>query len=108
MPFPDYSIANDTANGAVDPSALHAELVAAGPYSATFHGVHTDPDNDLFKLEFADTLPAGEQATVDGVVASHTGDPLPVKPECPVLISPNGTSFEIGVADDGTLTTKKV
>jgi hypothetical protein len=108
MSFPDYSIANDTANGTVDPSALHAELVAAGPYSAKFHGIHTDPDNDLFKLEFADTIPAGEQTTVDGVVAAHTATPLPVKAECPVLISPNGSSFEVVVADDGTLSTKKV
>jgi hypothetical protein len=73
MPFPTYSITNDTANGTVDPTVLHAAIVAAGPYSEEFHGVQEDPGGDEITLEFAGAIPAGEQTTVDGVVAAHNG-----------------------------------
>jgi hypothetical protein len=74
MAFPDYSIANDTANGTVNPSALHAEVIAAGPYTEPFHGIETEPDADLLTVSFADLIPSGEQAIVNGVVAAHQGE----------------------------------
>jgi hypothetical protein len=108
MPFPDYSIANDTANGKVNPSALHAEIVAAGPYSEVFHGVTSDEDGDRLTVNFADAIPSAEETRVDAVVAAHQGLEEKSEPDPIRLCSPDGSTFEIVVDDAGVLSTRKL
>jgi hypothetical protein len=108
MAFPDYSIANDTANGRVTPSALHAEIVAAGPYTEAFYGVTVDEDGDLLTVNFADTLPSAEQTQIDTVVADHQGPEEKSVPDPLCLCSPDGSTFQLDVANDGTLSAKKI
>ncbi|MDX1421512.1 MAG: hypothetical protein R3322_00140 [Kiloniellales bacterium] len=72
MPFPVYDIASETANGRVNLSDLHDEIVAAGPYTPVFEGV-TRSGGDV-TVHFDATPPVPEQVTVTTTVGLHQGD----------------------------------
>lgn len=74
MPFPDYAISTDTAAGKLNETDLHAEIVAAGPYTPSFLSIDADPGGDSLTVVFDATPPAPEITTIDGVVAAHQGN----------------------------------
>lgn len=74
MPFPDYSISTEFTSGLVE-AKLHAEIVAAGPYTPTFLGLTVS--GDICSVLFNTTPPGPEQTTVDAVIAAHDGTTEP-------------------------------
>jgi hypothetical protein len=65
-----YSIANDTANGALAADALKAEYEASAIVTA-LDSISSSGDDLNVKCKAA--LSAGDQTILDGVVAAHTG-----------------------------------
>lgn len=71
MAFPDYIISTDT-NGTLHESDLHAEIVAAGPYTSNFLGINA-VGNSLTVV--FDESPSGPNiATIETVLSNHGGD----------------------------------
>lgn len=60
-------------------------------------------------IVFEDELTAGEITTLDGVVSGYVSTPNgPPNFQPLLLVSPNGTVYQIEVADNGTLSTTVV
>lgn len=70
MPFPAYTISTDV-GGALSEGQLHEEILAAGPYDSNFLGVTASPDEDSLTTLFDGPISAGNETTVDGVLAAH-------------------------------------
>lgn len=69
-----YSISTDFPNGKVAPSRLTQEIQASS-ISIALDYINTSGDDcDIW---FKDVLSSGDQTTLDGVVAAHSGDPIP-------------------------------
>lgn len=72
MAFPDYTISTDT-NGTLHESDLHAEIVAAGPYTSNFIGINASVAGDSLTVVF-DESPSGPNiATIVTVLSNHGG-----------------------------------
>lgn len=76
-----YSIANDTANAALNINSLNSEIAASSIITA--HD-HSSALGDSLKIVFKDSLSTGDETTLDSVVSAHTGaespeDPTPVR-----------------------------
>ena len=69
-----YSIASDTANGAVAEEALTQELNEHA-FSVSFESVVTS--GDVLDVWFYDTPSAQDQTDCDAIIAAHDGEPLP-------------------------------
>jgi hypothetical protein len=69
--FPDYAIATDTANGALNPRSMHAEIEALSFGSAVFQGLTVDDGS--FSVVFDIDPSAAEKTSVDNAVAAHSG-----------------------------------
>jgi len=65
-----YSIATDTASGAVHPRSLDAEIRASAIVTA-LEGITTG--GDVLTVTMKDSLSAGDESTLDGIVGAHTG-----------------------------------
>lgn len=66
-----YSITNDTVNGVLNSTELHKEIVASA--LPNFIGIiDDDVTDDIFEIEFSTDLDTGQQATLTGVVNTHT------------------------------------
>ena len=76
-PYP-YSIANDTANGTLAQEKLHDEI-AASSITISLTGVNVSGDS--ISIEFATDISAGEETTLDGIIAAHDGIPGPDDPK---------------------------
>lgn len=95
MPTPTkytYSIANDTANGKVNPTTLTTEIAASSIVVALDH---IDTGGDVLDIWFKDPLSGADQTTLTAVVAAHTGDPAivttgPAQVEHPAVTSVDG------------------
>jgi len=65
-----YSIAGDTASGAIHPRSLDAEIRASAIVIA-LEGLTTG--GDVLTVAMKDALSAGDETILDGLVAAHTG-----------------------------------
>jgi hypothetical protein len=65
-----YSISGDTANGKVYSPTLVAEIEASSIVTSL---EQVETTGDVLDIWFADALSAGDQTTLDGVVAAHQG-----------------------------------
>jgi hypothetical protein len=68
-----YSISNDTVNGKVDTSRLQSEIQAS---LITIAIEHIDTNGDLLEILMKNDLSSQETSYLDGVVATHSGEPL--------------------------------
>ena len=72
MPNPYvYSIADDLPGGAVNPTKLHAEIVASAIASQTLVGIHGS--GDVLTLEFTGDLSAGDKTILDADTTGPAG-----------------------------------
>jgi len=69
-----YSIQNDFPNHRVEPTRLSQEIQASSIVTAL---LRIDTSGDDCNITFTDVLSAADKTTLDGVVAAHSGDPLP-------------------------------
>jgi hypothetical protein len=67
--FPNYSIAGDTATGAVGLSKLHQELL--GAYPANFVGLQTS--DDALVVTYGIEPDAPTKAAIDALIGAHDG-----------------------------------
>lgn len=74
----DYSISNDTPNGKVALSSLEASIRLSA-ITAVLNGSSTKGDE--LCVYFDTELSVGDEATLDGIVASTSGDPLDASDE---------------------------
>jgi len=65
-----YSIANDTASGAVHPKSLDNEIRSSAIVTA-LDGITTG--GDVLTVTMKDSLSAGDETTLDGLVGAHAG-----------------------------------
>ena len=65
-----YSVASDTANGAVDLMSLENEIRSSA--ILTSHN-RNDVSGDVLDIWFNDAISAGDKTTLDGIVAAHQG-----------------------------------
>jgi len=71
MPNPyTYSIADDTANGALAQDKLHDEI-AASSITVALKGVNVSGDD--ISVDFASNISAGEETTLNGILSAHDG-----------------------------------
>lgn len=70
----EYTISTDFPNGKVDPSRLGAEIRASAIVTA-LEGSQTS--GDTCTIIFKADLSVDDKATLDGLVAAHSGEPLP-------------------------------
>ena len=82
-----YSIANDFPNAKVSGDRLTQEIRASAVITA-FDYIGTS--GDVADLWFKDALSSGDEASLVGLVAAHSGDPLPS--EIPSLVTFGGKS----------------
>jgi hypothetical protein len=95
MPTPTkytYSISNDTANGAVNPTTLTTEIQQSTIVVA-LDGIETG--DDVLDIWFKDPLSGADQTTLTAVVAAHAGEPAvvvagPAQVEHPAVTSVDG------------------
>ena len=78
-----YSIASDTANGAVASVELSNEIAAS---SITVAVDHIETAGDVLDVHMKDTLSAGNKTTLDGIITAHDGVEDEAAPD-PVNIS---------------------
>lgn len=71
-----YTISTDFPNAAVSSDRLVQEIGASAIVTALDH---IDTGNDACDVWFKDQLSAGDETVLDGVVAAHSGVPLPVQ-----------------------------
>jgi len=72
-----YSVANDTANGAVNADRLTLETAVAPGILVALDGISVS--GDVLTVAFKADLDVMQQVVLDGVVATHSGEPLPVQ-----------------------------
>jgi len=65
-----YSVADDTANGAVHPRSLDAEIRASTIVTA-LDGIATA--GDVLSIKMKDALSSSDETTLDGLVEAHQG-----------------------------------
>ena len=65
MPFPNYNIATETANGKVNDQRLDNQIVAAGPYTEPFNGVLTDRNANTVTTLFTTPPSPGDITTIE-------------------------------------------
>lgn len=88
-----YSVADDTANGAVADKKLHDEVAVAtvapmggsADIDKALNGVSIDGDD--IHIEFVAEPSAESKTNLDGIVAAHDGVPYPANPLPPVAPS---------------------
>lgn len=67
-----YSIADDTANGALDSRRLHNEIAASAIVTALDR---VDTSGDVISVYFKASLSSTDEDILDGLVEDHTGEP---------------------------------
>jgi len=72
-----YDISLDFPNQKVSPDRLDREIRQSGDITVALDRIETDVANDDCTVIFKDELPAGEKTTLDGIVAAHSGEPVP-------------------------------
>lgn len=97
----EFSIAADTANGAVAGEKFYTEIDALS-LGFAFEGHHSS--GDALFLCFAGELNGADQTTVAAKVALHDGVPMPVK----TRIEISGTVYEATSFLDGAITWTEV
>lgn len=95
-----YSIADDTANGAVATSSLTEEITDSAISSALL--LYINSSGDVLDIWFDDPLSSGDQTTLDGVVADHEALPVPQKIVGGMTIEPIETPSGVDVTPQGT------
>ena len=70
-----YSVSGDTLNGVANAAALHYEIDETS--TITIGVDHIEKAGDVLDVWMKAALSAGEETTLDGVVAAHTGAALP-------------------------------
>jgi len=83
----DYSIQNDFPNHRVNSTRLTQEIQQSAIVIA-LQSIETS--GDVCAIWFKDPLSVGDQAILDGIVATHSGDPLPYQPQGVALQTPAG------------------
>lgn len=83
-----FSISSAFPNGKVAPDRLTQEIQNSAIVTALDYINTSGDDCDIW---FKDALSAGDQTILDGIVATHSGEPLPAEPE-PVTI--DGARFD--------------
>lgn len=74
-----YTISIDFPNGTVDPDTLADEINDSSISSGVLESITTDtPALDICYIQFDVQLSAGDETTLDGIVAAHTGVPNPI------------------------------
>ena len=87
-----YSIQNDFPNRRVAPDRLTLEIQQSVIVTALDH---IDTIGDVCEIWFKDVLSAGDKIILDGVFATHSGDPLPQNVASPVQLYSNGSPVPI-------------
>jgi hypothetical protein len=87
--FPDHKVSPDRLTNEIRQSAI----VVALDYIETL--------GDECDIWFKEALSPGDELILDGIVATHSGEPLPVPSNAVVLESPHGG--DVSVEDDGKL-----
>jgi len=93
-----YSISGDFPNHKVDSTRLSREIDYSSISTALSHINTVDDDCDIW---FVDALSAGDKTTLDGLVAVHSGEPMP-DPQCnrtdrdPTVNDDNSWGFGVG------------
>jgi hypothetical protein len=86
-----YSLANDTATGALNNGDLTSEIQA----SAIVIALKTiDLEADILDIWFKDALSTGDKSILDSLVSAHQGTPTPEE-VTPVSLNENKTSDDI-------------
>jgi hypothetical protein len=89
-----YSISGDFPNHKVGPTRLKEEIQASGITSATVDHINTNDDEcDVW---FTGPLDSGDEATLDGLVAAHSGKPW--RSYVPLLVNMFLEAVEAGVS----------
>jgi hypothetical protein len=70
-----YSVQDDTANSAVDTTALHYQIDASSTVTVGVQGI--DRSGDVLDIWMKDALSSGEEDALDALVAAHDGETLP-------------------------------
>lgn len=73
----DFDIATQTKNGKVDKTRLRQEVGNSALIHAKLRDLKIVDDNATVRLTFYDALDAGEQTALTGILAAHTGEPVP-------------------------------
>ena len=73
-----YTISTDTANGLLHEAALHKQIKDSAIESPLDR---VDSDADNLTVHFTSDLSAGDETLLDGVVAAHDGEALPLAPQ---------------------------
>jgi hypothetical protein len=95
-----YSISSDFPNKHVDSKSLTAEIGNSSISSAALLYIATAGDDcDIW---FDDPLSAGDQTTLDGVVAAHTGQPTTQADQGGMIVIPLDTPSAPTVVPQGT------
>lgn len=88
----EYTISTDFPNGKVDPSRLGAEIRASAIVTA-LEGSQTS--GDTCTIIFKADLSAGDKTILDGIVAAHSGEPLPSETTTVEVTNPALTVFSM-------------
>ena len=92
-----YSIANDTLQGVVNESLLRTEIESEETFVVQIDDVGSS--GDVLNIVFRDPLTAGDQTTLDGIVAAHNGF-LKVQEVSQVQVVNDGSAANIFGVDD--------
>jgi len=95
-----YSVATDTAQGVVDLGALEHEIQDSDISSAAY--LFVSNTEDVLDIWFDGALSAGDETTLDGVVAAHLGLPLDIATTGGIIIDPIPAPSDLAVAPQGT------
>lgn len=87
-----YSISTDFPNHAVATDRLLSEVRASAIVTAVDYINTSGDDCDIW---FKDALSAGDETVLDGIVAAHSGEPLPSTAQQVILTSTSGGAAEL-------------
>jgi len=92
----NFSKANDTLNGTVDPAKLWQQIIAQA-YGKTLLNVGDDADN--LEVKFDADLIAAEKTSLDGILSAHDGLPLT---KYTFISSQSMVQAQVSVTDNAT------
>jgi len=87
-----YSVADDTANGAIATTSLKLEIAASSIPVATDYINTNYPLGDSLEICMKAVLSSGQKTVLDGVVTAHTGIEVVNEPDPVTLANVAGTS----------------
>lgn len=96
----NYSIANDTLNGAAEAQSLTNQIRANANITISILTVKVSPSSDNIFIEFKANISAAEETELDAVVAAHNGKRALEDPGKLIIVDENGDAIS-SVDDSG-------